>query len=98
MHTVQNPLHFYGWFNGSLSLLVCTLLLPLVLRFADRWQLQDLPGDLKPHAAPTPRLGGVAMGSALVVGISAGGTGLFSPAILIFSRCCWCGSQASWMT
>jgi UDP-GlcNAc:undecaprenyl-phosphate/decaprenyl-phosphate GlcNAc-1-phosphate transferase len=84
MHTLPNPLHFYGWFNGSLSLVVCTLLLPAVLHFANRWQLQDLPGDLKPHAAPTPRLGGVAMGSALVVGISAGGTGLFSPALLIF--------------
>src|SRR5215470_1962970 len=76
--------HFYGWFNGSVSFLVCILFLPMVLRFAHRWQLHDLPGELKPHALPTPRLGGLAMGCALVAGISLGGAGLFSPALLVF--------------
>jgi UDP-GlcNAc:undecaprenyl-phosphate GlcNAc-1-phosphate transferase len=84
MNTLLNLRHFYGWFNGAASLLVCTSLLPVVLFFANRWQLHDLPGELKPHAAPTPRLGGLAMGSALLVGISIGGTGLFSPARLVF--------------
>jgi len=80
----MNPLHFYGWFNGSVALAVCTALLPLVLRFAHQWELHDFPGALKPHAVPTPRLGGIAMGAALVAGISVGGTGLFSPALLVF--------------
>lgn len=84
MNTLLNTQHFYGWFNGSVSLFVCIFLLPLVLHFANRWRLHDLPGELKPHAAPTPRLGGVAMGSALLCGISIGGTGLFSPALLVF--------------
>ena len=79
-----NPLHFYGWFNGSVALVVCTVLLPLVLHFAHRWQLHDHPGELKPHASPTPRLGGIAMGAALVAGVSVGGAGLFSPALLVF--------------
>jgi len=56
----------------------------MVLRFAHRWQLHDLPGDLKPHALPTPRLGGLAMGCALVAGISLGGAGLFTVALLVF--------------
>src|SRR5215471_3946372 len=80
----MTPLHFYGWFNGSVALAVCIVLLPLVLRLAHQWELHDLPGTLKPHAAPTPRLGGIAMGAALVAGISVGGTGLFSPALLVF--------------
>jgi UDP-GlcNAc:undecaprenyl-phosphate GlcNAc-1-phosphate transferase len=84
MNTLLNLQHFYGWFNGTVSLLVCASLLPIVLHFAHRWQFHDLPGDLKPHAAPTPRLGGVAMGSALLAGISIGGAGLFSPALLVF--------------
>lgn len=79
-----NPLRFYGWFNGSVSFLSCVLFLPLVLRLAHRWQLHDMPGELKPHALPTPRLGGLAMGCALVAGISLGGAGLFSPALLVF--------------
>jgi UDP-GlcNAc:undecaprenyl-phosphate GlcNAc-1-phosphate transferase len=83
MNVLANPQHFYGWFNGSISLLLCTSLLPIVLHFAHRWQLHDLPGELKPHALPTPRLGGIAMGSALLAGISIGGTGLFSPALLV---------------
>src|SRR5215470_2555674 len=78
------PLHFYGWFNGSVAFLVCVLFLPAVLRMAYRWRLHDLPGALKSHSLPTPRLGGLAMGCALLAGISIGGTGLFSPALLVF--------------
>jgi len=84
LNALLNLQHFYGWFNGSVSLLVCVSLLPVVLHFANRWELHDIPGKLKPHAVPTPQLGGVAMGSALLAGISVGGTGLFSPAWLVF--------------
>jgi len=84
MSWFPTPLHFYGWFNGSVAFLLCVLFLPVVLRLAHRWQLQDLPGELKPHSRPTPRLGGLAMGCALVAGISLGGAGLFAPALLVF--------------
>jgi UDP-GlcNAc:undecaprenyl-phosphate GlcNAc-1-phosphate transferase len=84
MDLAQMPLHFHGWFNGAVAFTVCALLLPGVLHFATRWGLCDLPGNLKPHLRPTPHLGGVAMGSAVIVGVSIGGTGLFSPALLVF--------------
>ena len=84
MDLFQTHLHFHGWFNGAVSLAVCALLLPFVLQLANRWQLHDLPGALKPHLAPTPRLGGLAMGCALVVGMSIGGSGLFSQALYVF--------------
>src|SRR5262249_26427822 len=84
MTWLPTPLHFYGWFNGSVSFLVCVLFLPAVLHLAHRWQLHDMPGELKPHSLPTPRLGGLAMGCALVAGISLGGAGLFLPALLVF--------------
>ena len=80
----QADTHFHGWFNGAASLAVCAVLLPLVLELANRWRLYDLPGTLKPHLVPTPRLGGLAMGCALIVGMSIGGTGLFSPALNVF--------------
>ena len=84
MEVTYASLHFHGWFNGAMAFTVCVLLLPVVLRFAARWRLHDLPGALKPHLSPTPRLGGVAMGIALIVGISLGGYGLFSHALLLF--------------
>lgn len=84
MNMMQTSLHFHGWFNGALAFVVCVLLLPIVLRLANQWKLHDLPGELKPHAAPTPRLGGIGIGCALVVGISVGGAGLFSPALYVF--------------
>ena len=84
MDVLQTHLHFHGWFNGVVSLAVCALLLPFVLQLANRWQLHDLPGALKPHLRPTPRLGGMAMGCALAVGMSIGGAGLFSHALCVF--------------
>lgn len=84
MNPIDLSLHFHGWFNGATSFLVCVLLLPLVLRFATRWQIHDLPGELKLHTMPTPRLGGLAMGCALLAGMSIGGNGLFSPAWSVF--------------
>ena len=69
--------HYHGWFNGLASFLVCAGMLPVVGYFATRWQLHDVPGALKIHATPTPRLGGAALGCAVLLGISIGGTGLF---------------------
>lgn len=84
MDIAQLPFHFHGWFNGAVAFTVCALLLPGVLRLATRWGLCDLPGNLKPHLRPTPHLGGVAMGIAVIAGVSLGGAGLFSPALLVF--------------
>lgn len=84
MGLTHDHLHFHGWFNGTVSFIVCVLFLPVVLRVATLWRLHDLPGNLKPHPLPTPRLGGVAMGIALISGLSFGGNGLFSTALLLF--------------
>ena len=84
MDLSQVPLHLHGWFNFTIAFLACVSVLPVVLRIANRWQLHDLPGALKPHAAPTPRLGGIAIGAALIAGLSTGGTGLFEQAFYIF--------------
>jgi len=78
--TDVSPLHFHGWFNGVASFVICVCLLPLVLRFAVHWQLHDMPGELKLHTIPTPRLGGLAMGGALLIGMSLGGVGIYRPA------------------
>jgi UDP-GlcNAc:undecaprenyl-phosphate/decaprenyl-phosphate GlcNAc-1-phosphate transferase len=68
---------FHGWFNGLVAFLTCAGTLPVVRSLAARWNLHDHPGELKIHAVPTPRLGGVSMGLALLVGLSIGGAGLF---------------------
>lgn len=73
--------HYHGWFNGLVSFLTCVGMLPIVRYFAARWQLHDLPGLLKIHTTPIPRLGGVAVGCALLLGISLGGGGLFVHAL-----------------
>src|SRR3984957_18102741 len=74
------PLHFHGWFNGLVSFSICLLGLIVVHKLAERWRLHDSPGELKIHTTPTPRLGGIAMGLAILIGISIGGTSLFSRA------------------
>ena len=77
MHTLQMAIPFHGWFNGLVALLVCAGTLPIVRSLAARWNLHDSPGELKIHTVPTPRLGGVSMGLALLAGLSIGGAGLF---------------------
>lgn len=52
---------------GLLACLLTLLLVPIVIRVCNRWQIMDRPGPLKIHTHPIPRLGGVA----LVIGISA---------------------------
>jgi UDP-N-acetylmuramyl pentapeptide phosphotransferase/UDP-N-acetylglucosamine-1-phosphate transferase len=84
MNNLQTTIPFHGWFNGLIAFLVCAGTLPLVRYLATRWELHDLPGELKIHTAPTPRLGGVSMGFALLAGISIGGAGLFSHALNIY--------------
>jgi len=77
-------IHYHGWFNGLASFAVCAAMLPMVRYLAFRWQLHDVPGALKIHTTPTPRLGGVALGFALLSGMSIGGTGLFAPALDLY--------------
>ena len=75
---------FHGWFNGLVALFICAATLPVVRSLAARWNLHDSPGELKIHTVPTPRLGGVSMGLALLAGLSIGGAGLFLHALDIY--------------
>jgi UDP-GlcNAc:undecaprenyl-phosphate/decaprenyl-phosphate GlcNAc-1-phosphate transferase len=84
MEFSQLSLRFHGWFNFTIAFLACVIVLPVVLRLSHRWRLHDLPGMLKPHSAPTSRLGGIAIGCALIAGLSTGGTGLFVQALYVF--------------
>lgn len=68
---------FHGWFNGLVAFLICAGTLPVVRSFAALRNLHDQPGELKIHTVPTPRLGGVSMGLAMLAGLSIGGAGLF---------------------
>src|SRR6266481_1675287 len=77
MHTLQMAIPFHGWFNGLVAFFVCAGTLPIMRSLAARWNLHDPPGELKIHTVPTPRLGGVSMGLALLAGLSIGGAGLF---------------------
>ncbi len=53
----------------GLSVLVLSLALTLVLmRFHGRYGLVDLPSEIKIHALPTPRSGGIAIMASLLVG------------------------------
>ncbi|HUO35369.1 MAG TPA: MraY family glycosyltransferase [Candidatus Acidoferrum sp.] len=74
-------LHFFGWFNGLVAFSICAGFLPVICLFAERWKLHDPPGALKIHSAPTARIGGIAIGISLAIGISIGGAGFFSRAL-----------------
>jgi len=41
--------------------------LPLLARWAVKWRLVDLPGNRKVHAAPIPRVGGLAMAGGVMI-------------------------------
>jgi UDP-GlcNAc:undecaprenyl-phosphate/decaprenyl-phosphate GlcNAc-1-phosphate transferase len=84
MHTLQIAIPFHGWFNGLVALFICAGTLPAVRSLASRWNLHDSPGGLKIHTVPTPRLGGISMGLALLAGLSIGGAGLFLHALDIY--------------
>ncbi len=52
--------------HTTIAFVLTVLSIPLLIRLANRWQVLDLPGHLKIHARPIPRLGGVAVALALV--------------------------------
>ena len=63
---VSNPIDSHTLMNMipllvALSFLTCLVAAPVVRSLAIRNGLFDLPGDLKIHTAPIPRLGGLAM-------------------------------------
>lgn len=58
------------WIIASSSFFTCVAFLPVLRTLAVRWQVHDMPGHLKIHAVPIPRLGGIAIGLGLVVGLA----------------------------
>jgi UDP-GlcNAc:undecaprenyl-phosphate GlcNAc-1-phosphate transferase len=50
-----------NFFLAMVSFTACVLLTPVVCAVAIRNGWYDLPGELKIHSAPTPRLGGIAL-------------------------------------
>src|ERR1700688_3280305 len=58
-----------AWIAVWTGLVVVCSVLPVILALAERYRLYDLPGPLKLHTRPKPRLGGVAMTPALLAGV-----------------------------
>lgn len=54
---------------GLIAFLLCVSLIPAVNAFCIRRRLFDLPGPLKIHSRPIPRLGGVAIAISLVAAL-----------------------------
>jgi UDP-GlcNAc:undecaprenyl-phosphate/decaprenyl-phosphate GlcNAc-1-phosphate transferase len=79
-----HTIHFYGWFNGFIAFCVSVFLLPVVCGVTRKWQLLDPPGSLKIHTVPISRLGGIAIGIGIAVGISIGGMAIFSKALGLY--------------
>ncbi len=46
---------------GLIAFAVCACGLPIARRIARRWRVYDVPGPLKVHQQPVPRIGGAAM-------------------------------------
>lgn len=63
---MMNP----SWGAGAMALGGTLLLTPLVQCVCIRLRLYDLPGPLKIHSRPIPRLGGIALAIALALGFS----------------------------
>jgi UDP-GlcNAc:undecaprenyl-phosphate GlcNAc-1-phosphate transferase len=59
------------WQSGLIAFLAVLLLVPLVRVLCTKFRLYDLPGPLKIHTQPIPRLGGVAIALALILGVVA---------------------------
>lgn len=66
-------IHLFGaaLVSGTVAAAACALLTPWVIRLAHRWGALDCPGGRKQHAAPVPRLGGVAVVAGIAAGILA---------------------------
>src|SRR5882672_7591823 len=58
-----------GLIAGLIATVVAALLTPFVRRFATAIGAVDAPGGRRVHAAPTPRLGGIAIVAAYLAAI-----------------------------
>ena len=81
-----------GASTGAAAFLVVVFLVPVIGSLSMRWKLFDLPGPLKTHTQPIPRLGGIAIAGAILLGILLSGlapsracAALISAAGLIFA-------------
>ncbi len=54
-----------------LAMVVTMASLPLFMRLAHKWQIVDQPGGRKVHAAPIPRIGGLAMACGVMTAAAA---------------------------
>jgi len=72
------------WLPGATAFSLLVITLPSVRRLASRWQLYDLPGQLKIHGQPIPRVGGVALTFALVTSALASETSFSAHRIAFF--------------
>jgi UDP-GlcNAc:undecaprenyl-phosphate/decaprenyl-phosphate GlcNAc-1-phosphate transferase len=63
----------HGYLVGVIAFLICAGFLPVIRYTALRLNVHDLPGHLKIHSVPIPRLGGIAIGIAIVTSL------MFSP-------------------
>src|SRR5207245_11478846 len=59
----------HGYLAGVVAFLICAGLLPLIRHTAVNLDIHDLPGHLKIHAVPIPRLGGIAIGIAILASL-----------------------------
>jgi UDP-GlcNAc:undecaprenyl-phosphate/decaprenyl-phosphate GlcNAc-1-phosphate transferase len=65
------------------SFLVCLVLAPAIRAIAIRFSWYDMPGELKTHASPIPRLGGVALIGGLLVGTLLASTDVRPPLLWV---------------
>ncbi|MGA8223306.1 MAG: MraY family glycosyltransferase [Candidatus Acidiferrales bacterium] len=68
-----------GFLAGSAALAFSLVLTPLVRRLCLRLHLYDLPGPLKIHSQPVPRLGGIAIAAAIAAGVAQEKTPIDAP-------------------
>lgn len=58
---IENVILFEALLSLLTAFLICVLLIPMLIYFAKRFNLGDVPGGRKIHKAKTPSLGGVAI-------------------------------------
>lgn len=56
----------HGYLGGVVAFAICAALLPVIRATAVHLGVHDLPGHLKIHVVPVPRLGGIAIGFAIL--------------------------------
>jgi len=59
----------HSYLAGVVAFLICAGLLPLVRYTAAYLGVHDLPGHLKIHVVPIPRVGGVEIGLAILISL-----------------------------